>query len=105
MFLSVVRSGKDFSNIDLAKLEEIVNGAEEEAARRAYVQRVGAKLYGFLTDNRLCVALSRQKCLLIVVGDADMFRTGAAARAARTCVPAMYALYGLAESMGAVVEG
>ena len=105
MFLSVVRSGKDFSNIDFAKLEEIVNGAEEESARRAYVQRVGAKLYGFLTDNRLCVALSRQKCLLIVVGDADMFRTGAAARAARTCVPAMYALYGLAESMGAVVEG
>ena len=105
MFLSVVRSGKDFSNIDFTKLEEPVNGAEEGEAHRAYVQKVGARLYGFLTDNRLCVALSRQKCLLIVVGDADMFRSGEAARAARICVPAMHALYRLAESMGTVVEG
>ena len=105
MFLSVVRSGKNFSNIDFTKLEEPVNGGEEEAARRAYVQEVGARLYGFLTDNRLCVALSRQKCLLIVVGDADLFRSGEAARAARICVPAMHALYRLAESIGSVVEG
>jgi hypothetical protein len=27
-----------------------------------------------MSANRLCVSMSRQKCLLIVVGDADMLR-------------------------------
>lgn len=40
------------------------------------VVRSGMKSFGFLTSvNRLCVALSRQKKLLVVVGDADMFRS------------------------------
>lgn len=38
------------------------------------VVRSGVKKFGFLTSaNRLCVAMSRQKKLLIVVGDAEMF--------------------------------
>ncbi|WP_143055532.1 AAA domain-containing protein [Ruminococcus sp. YRD2003] len=38
------------------------------------VVRTGVKTFGFLTSvNRLCVAMSRQKKLLIIVGDSEMF--------------------------------
>jgi len=46
--------------------------------------------YGFLTlENRLCVAMSRQKRLLIMVGDAEMIRNPAAAEA----VPGLTAFF------------
>ena len=50
--------------------------------------------YGFLTYiNRLCVAMSRQRDALIVVGDRQMFGT----EAAKAAVPALYAFRELAE--------
>lgn len=51
--------------------------------------------YGFLTlENRLCVAMSRQKRLLIVVGDAEMVCTAGAERA----VPGLTAFHKLCGS-------
>ncbi|MBR3746279.1 MAG: AAA family ATPase [Selenomonadaceae bacterium] len=107
IFLSVVRSGKNFSNVDFDFLENPPPVAYKEAFDEYKRRRdeIGGKIYGFLNvENRLCVALSRQKRLLIVVGDADMFRTGNAARTAKICVPAMFNLYKLCESEGSVVN-
>ncbi|MEB3882004.1 AAA domain-containing protein [Lyngbya sp. CCY1209] len=48
------------------------------------------KKYGFLMlENRLCVAMSRQKCLLIAVGDLDMVRTDIAPQA----IPQLVSFY------------
>lgn len=48
--------------------------------------------YGFLTlENRLCVAMSRQKKLLIVAGDPEMLR----ATGAKEAVPGLKAFYDL----------
>jgi hypothetical protein len=48
--------------------------------------------FGFLTlANRLCVAMSRQKRLLVAVGDAEMFSSDGA----HAAVPALFAFYGL----------
>lgn len=107
IFLSVVRSGKNFSNVDFDFPENPPLAADEEAFDEYKKRRdeIGGRIYGFLNvENRLCVALSRQKRLLIVVGDADMFRATAAARIAKICVPAMFNLYKLCESEGSVVN-
>lgn len=108
IFLSVVRSGKNFSDVDLNFLENPPPESDKEAFEeyKTIRDKVGSKIYGFLNvENRLCVALSRQKRLLIVVGDADMFRGEIPARVAKVCVPAMYNLYKLCESEGSVVNG
>ena len=95
IFLSIVRSGAIFSEIDLGQLEH-----DEE-----YRSLIGIRTYGFLTsENRLCVALSRQKRLLIVVGDVAMFSDGVAKQVANRCVPAMPALYKLCREKGVVEE-
>ena len=108
IFLSIVRSGRSFEDIDLTELERDVSGLPEEDERvqqhKNYVTDAGRKCYGFLNDHRLCVALSRQKRLLVVVGDAAMFE-GQAARTASVCVPAMLNLYRLCQSEGSVVHG
>ena len=107
IFLSIVRSGKNFSNVDFDFLENPPPTADKEAFNEYKRRRdeIGGKIYGFLNvENRLCVALSRQKRLLIVVGDADMFRANDAARTAKICVPAMFNLYKLCESEGSVVN-
>ena len=107
IFLSIVRSGKSFSNVDFDFLENPPPVADKEAFDEYKKRRdeIGGKIYGFLNvENRLCVALSRQKRLLIVVGDADMFRANDAARIAKICVPAMFNLYKLCESEGSIVN-
>ena len=99
IFLSVVRSGSYFKDVDLEKLES--PSAEQDGILR----EMTSKYYGFLNDNRLCVALSRQKKLLIVVGDGAMFSGRNATPFAKRCVPAMYNLYVLCEGEGSVVDG
>ena len=95
IFLSVVRTGAAFSKINLQQLERDSN----------YKADVGLRTYGFLTsENRLCVALSRQKKLLIIVGDSSMFVGGIAERVANCCIPAMPALYKLCQEKGVVEE-
>lgn len=109
IFLSIVRSHAGMPNYDEDLLNMDVSGMAEssEAYKRwnAYMDEVGMKNYGFLTsENRLCVALSRQKRLLIAVGDSDIFHTGKWAVLAEKCVPAMKNFYELCEEGGAVVH-
>ena len=62
--------------------------------------------YGFLiSENRLCVSLSRQKKLLIVVGDRNIFSAGKWDKLAEICVPGMWKLLKLCEREEAVVDG
>lgn len=107
IFLSVVRSGKNFSDADLNFLENPPSESDTENFNeyKKIRDKIGSKIYGFLNvENRLCVALSRQKRLLIVVGDADMFRSKISSRVAKICVPAMYNFYKLCENEGSVVN-
>ena len=70
-----------------------------------YVDEIGMRYYGFLTsENRLCVALSRQKKLLIVVGDSTIFRKGNWGSIAKQCVPALKNFYELCDMKGAVIN-
>ena len=126
IFLSVVRSGANFEDSDLEKLQTAHNELcnildkiqkdyhatnvpdelqKEKLAKERVIKAITSKYYGFLNDNRLCVALSRQKKLLIVVGDAAMFSGRAATPFAKRCVLAMHKLYALCEGEGSVVDG
>lgn len=70
-----------------------------------YVDEIGMRYYGFLTsENRLCVALSRQKKLLIVVGDSTIFSKGNWLTVAEKCVPALKNFYELCGTRGAVID-
>lgn len=62
------------------------------------------RIDGFLTDERLSAALSRQKRLLIAVGDASMFEDEKASRAAKLFAPSMLELYRLCKREGGVVD-
>jgi len=107
IFLSVVRTGRTIAQDDLRVFRREVSrmrGQEKEDYEKE-VRKLGAKYYGFLTsDNRLCVALSRQKRLLVAVGDAALFTGEDAQDAAARCVPAMRALYLRCEREGSVVH-
>ena len=107
IFLSVVRTGGTIAQGDLQFFRMDVSrmqGQEKEDYDKK-VRKRGAKYYGFLTsDNRLCVALSRQKRLLVAVGDAALFTGADAQDAAARCVPAMRALYLRCEQEGSVVH-
>ena len=99
IFLSVVRSGGNFDDADLDRLR----GTDSRQGK--IIEELTRKYYGFLNDNRLCVALSRQKKLLIVVGDGAMFSGRVATPFAKRLVPAMYNLYALCEGEGSIVDG
>lgn len=78
--------GKEFDVVVLSMTRSNTLSADGETARR--------RKYGFLTlENRLCVAMSRQKRLLIVVGDAGMVCDLAAAAA----IPGLQKFYDLCE--------
>lgn len=121
IFLSVVRSSKnipkvieekgekpkkiDFNklNIDLSKLDKDSKLYEEW---EIYKDKVGIQNYGFLiSENRLCVSLTRQKKLLIVVGNADIFSLGKWGRVADICVPGMKRLYELCKGEDVIYDG
>ena len=110
IFLSVVRThggnatfdetllGKDTSSLD--------RNGEEYAEWLAYREKIGMRYYGRLvSENLLCVALSRQKRLLIVVGDSTIFHKGKWDELAEKCVPAMRHFYELCENGGMVIHG
>ena len=106
MFLSVVRACRKFDEVDLEKLENPPPESDEVAFAeyKKFVRSVGIKFYGFLTDNRLCVALSRQKKLLIVVGESAMFNGKISARVAKICVPAIYNLLQLCKEERSLID-
>ena len=102
IILSTVRSGIDISGVDIDELYHNP-AAEDKKKHDSFVENTGRRIYGFLTDNRLCVALSRQKRLLIIVGDADMYR-GDAERIAEKCAPAMFNMYELCKAKKSVLN-
>ena len=86
VFLSMVRC-RDLQH------EHIADAADVKMQRR---------LYGHLTSsNRLCVALSRQKRLLVVVGDMQMV----AGEMASTAVPALHEFLALCQREGKILNG
>ena len=71
-----------------------------------YRDKVGMQNYGFLiSENRLCVSLSRQKKLLIVVGNGDIFNKDEWSRVADVCVPGMSKLYELCKREDVIYDG
>lgn len=88
IFLSIVRSHNLIKNKD-----------EEDN------DLFGIKNYGFLvSENRLCVALSRQKKLLVIVGDSNMFVGNEWLEYSKKCVPAMVNLYNLCKEEGVIIN-
>ena len=109
IFLSVVRSHKGYPEYDKNILDMDVSNLSKEGEMYKtwdeYRQKIGMKNYGFLTsDNRLCVALSRQKKLLIVVGNASIFYDKTWGNIAEKCVPGMKHLYELCKKEGVLIN-
>lgn len=121
IYLSVVRTNKkepmytdpelkkqipvDFSVLNQNELE-LENDKKALKKYRDYKEQVGLQNYGFLiSENRLCVSLSRQKKLLIVVGDRNIFSAGKWDKLAEVCVPGMWKLLKLCEREGVIVDG
>ena len=106
IFLSVVRTDIHLGGKTLDDLERDENSFADDLEKEKFQllkEKIGRANYGFLTSkNRLCVALSRQKKLLIVVGDADLFRGEIGGRLAGIFVPELKNFYELCESKGAV---
>ena len=99
IFLSTVRTQLYKADINWDAVE---NAAGNSALQREH-DKIGRKHYGFLTsENRLCVALSRQKRLLIVVGNKDLFSGNIGGRLAAAYVPALKKFYEMCEERGAV---
>lgn len=109
IFLSIVRSHSREPKYDEELLGMDVSDMNEEndfyKKWSEYKDEIGIKNYGFLTsENRLCVALSRQKRLLIAVGDSSIFHDGKWGRLAEKCVPAIKNFYELCKKEGVVVN-
>lgn len=121
IFLSIVRSNGDAPKVKSKRgekpqeiqfnlLEMDVSQLDKEGATykewETYRDKAGMQNYGFLiSENRLCVSLSRQKKLLIVVGNTDMFKSGEWGRLAAVCVPGMKKLYELCKREEVIYDG
>lgn len=94
IFLSIVRS----HNVLLKQNDDDSEDSEDKL--------FGIRNYGFLvSENRLCVALSRQKKLLVIVGDAELFSGEEWLSYAEKYVPAMANLYKLCEKENVIING
>ena len=71
----------------------------DKAPKSEEIERTGRRLFGHLMSvNRLCVSMSRQKRLLVVVGDAGMI----SGPIGRQCVPGLANFYQLCQEKGVV---
>lgn len=110
IFLSAVRTHQGMPVFEEALLDKepsaLDRDSEESTQWLEYRERIGMRYYGRLvSENLLCVALSRQKKLLIVVGDAAIFHKGKWGILAEKCVPAMRNFYELCEKGGMIIHG
>jgi superfamily I DNA and/or RNA helicase len=88
VFLSIVRSQN----------EQIINNRLEKSEDERWA---AMGLFGHLiSENRLCVSMSRQKKVLVAVGDANMFQM----EIAEQNVPALYNYYILSKDEGVVFQ-
>lgn len=106
IFLSVVRTGNKPLNFDPSKDRSLLAldiGDNKDLKTRQ--DKLAASNYGFLTSpNRMCVAMSRQKKLLIVVGDKNIFVGEKYKEIAERFVPGMKHLYELCTKEGVLLE-
>ena len=104
IFLSVVRTGKKPIDFDPNRDTKLLVPAEKATDEiRLKQDRIAAVNYGFLTSqNRMCVAMSRQKKVLVVVGDANIFSGEKYKELAERFVPGMKHLYELSEREGVI---
>ena len=105
IFLSVVRSYDKIPNCKdrIEALQQLDKNTEEYRLEK---DRVGRGIYGFITsEQRLCVSLSRQKKLLIIVGNSDIFVSEEWKEISNLFIPAMKELYYLANEKGVIKNG
>ena len=105
IFLSVVRSYNKIPNCKdrIEALQQLDKNTEEYRLEK---DRVGRGIYGFITsEQRLCVSLSRQKKLLIIVGNSDIFVSEEWKEISNLFIPAMKELYYLANEKGVIKNG
>lgn len=92
-----------YKDVDRKQMDKKSNEYKEW---ESYRDKVGMQNYGFLiSENRLCVSLSRQKKLLIVVGNTEMFCKDKWGRIAEICVPGMKKLYELCKGEDVIYDG
>ena len=92
-----------YKNVDRTLIDKT---SSEYKEWESYRDKVGMQNYGFLiSENRLCVSLSRQKKLLIVVGNTEMFSKNEWGRIAEICVPGMKKLYELCKGEDVIYDG
>lgn len=92
-----------YKDVDRKQIDKKSNEYKEW---ESYRDKVGMQNYGFLiSENRLCVSLSRQKKLLIVVGNTEMFCKDKWGRIAEICVPGMKKLYELCKGEDVIYDG
>ena len=105
IFLSIVRSYDKIYNCNnkIERLQQLDKNSEEYKIEK---DKIGRGIYGFITsEQRLCVSLSRQKKLLIVVGNSDIFISEEWKEISDLFIPAMQKLYYLANEKGVVKNG
>ena len=94
--------GMEFDIIFLSAVRTTHSLPRHSAPNNKNTKNAGMRIFGFLTsENRLCVALSRQKKMLIVVGDGELFGGPEAGQ----YVPALKNFYDLCREEGAVQNG
>ena len=94
--------GMEFDIIFLSAVRTTHSLPRHSAPNNKNTKNAGMQIFGFLTsENRLCVALSRQKKMLIVVGDGELFGGPEAGQ----YVPALKNFYDLCREEGAVQNG
>lgn len=92
-----------YKNVDRKQIDK---KSTEYKEWESYRDKVGMQNYGFLiSENRLCVSLSRQKKLLIVIGNTEMFCKDKWGRIAEICVPGMKKLYELCKGEDVIYDG
>lgn len=107
IFLSTVRTAERPYFADSVNDPKLLGqgGKFADAVQRKAYDKIGQRNYGFLTSvHRLCVALTRQKKLLIVVGDANIFSGKNFAEVAEEFVPSLKHLYTLCEKQGVIIR-
>lgn len=100
VILSVVRTTQSKSSKDIQKvnseLQQYMELPKNNGSFNERLELIRSQYYGFISEeNRLCVALSRQKRLLTVIGDSTLFTKEGWSELSEFCIPAMKRLYEL----------